>query len=80
MNILLIWQRGIKISGKIEVANQVILRWGDYLRLSRWAQRIIRMRKKGNTWRDETMRWTQQDLVDFEDGGTWPPLRHVDNL
>ena len=30
-----------------------------------------RRRKKGNTWRDETMRRTQQDLVDFEDGGTW---------
>ena len=38
VNILLIWQRGIQISGKIIVANQVILRWGDYLGLSRWAQ------------------------------------------
>ena len=34
-----------------------------------------RRRKKGNTWRDETMRWTQQDLVDFEDGGTWPLIK-----
>ena len=38
LNILLIWQRGIKISGKIKGANQVILRWWDYLGLSRLAQ------------------------------------------
>ena len=28
------WQRGIKVADRIKIANQVTLRWGDYLRLS----------------------------------------------
>lgn len=45
------WQRQIKVADK--VANQMTLRWGDYIGLSGWAQCIARVLVTGRRKQSE---------------------------
>lgn len=71
------WRRGIKAANGIKMANQLILKSGEYPGLSLWAQCDLQICKSGRRQKMESNRAgsikrTPLEVIAFEDGEITP--------
>lgn len=78
-SMLCYWQRGIQVADGMKVANQLILRLGNYPGLSRWTQRIHKSPREERRLEPCAER-TPPPTVGSDDGGRGYESRYVGKL